>query len=456
MTLLATLLLVLLIIAIVVVVLRDAGAGITPGISNRNIFLVGFIYFQPMSGAITLLFDQNERGLYLNDPGRTGLGFAAICWLFTVLFLVFDRMAKSILVRAAKPRPFVDLSGFGIMCLALIGIAVGLLCRFVLGYVPILGVITVQLSVGVLTASCCLMAYQWAKNMWNGPAIAVFLFCLTATVAALLVNAFGRREILGVFMSIAWMLYFLKWRSLPRGQLVARSFFWITLILGVMVVFSAARSGKEKERTVGDYVQAIGRLSTEDLVEQVVGGVGGQFAGGTSMWVYETRPENYAYEPLHSLVYFVTFPVPRQYWSEKPNSLGRNITIQSGVGGVTVGEHSFGPGLVGHVVNDFPPIALPLYAALLAFLLRYLDLRLAGNAWNPFEMCILGSGTAQIFAVARGELALFVINALGTMAGAWLLVRWFPPLLSGFTQHESDEHDASGETQITEPASVSA
>jgi len=219
-------------------------------------------------------------------------------------------------------------------------------------------------------------------------------------------------------------------------------------------VLSAARSGKEKERTVAEYVQAVGRLSAQDLWEQVVGGFVGQFAGGTSMWVCETRPENYPYETLHSAVYFVTFPVPRQYWADKPNSLGRNITTQSGVGGVSSSEHSFGPGLIGHIVNDYPPLALPLYALLLAWMFRYMDERLAANQANPFETALLGVGISQLFAIPRGELGLFVINALGTIAGAAIVLALAPMLSREFVEPEPDDEVEAGRAgdSVAEPA----
>jgi len=446
MGLFAAFILIMLTIAIVVVMVRDAISGTAIGVSTRNVFLVGFIYFQTISGAITILTGENERGLYLNSPDRTGLAFSMLCLVFIFLFLLFYRLSGRVFRRVSRVRSQRVLGVPGFAMLAIIGLAVGLLLRFVVGYVPVVGPIAVQLSVGCITVSCCLVVYQWAQNFWN---LFIFIFMaivVAVAVAALLVNAFGRREILGVFMSMAWMLYFLKWRNLPAHQLLIRSVFWTTIILISMVVFSAARSGKEKERSVGDYVQAVARLSPQDLWEQVVGGFVGQFAGGTSMWVYETRPENYPYEPLHSVIYVVTFPIPRQYWVDKPNSLGRNITTQSGVGGVSTSEHSFGPGLIGHIVNDYPPVSLPLYALLLAAMFRYLDNRLAANQSNPFELAIPGVGISQLFALARGELGLFVINAVGTMVGGAIIVA-IAPMLSREVLDPASEIEPDGERE---------
>jgi hypothetical protein len=118
------------------------------------------------------------------------------------------------------------------------------------------------------------------------------------------------------------------------------------------------------------------------------------------------------------------FPSPRQYWDGKPNSLGRTITEQCLISGVS-SEHSFGPGLIGHFANDNPFLALPLYSVLLALLTAKIDARLARYDRDPYEVVFLGVGISQIFAFARGELGLFVINAVGTMVGAWMLVKPF-------------------------------
>lgn len=427
---------------IVAVVVRDARSGAVAGLSMRNLFLVGFVYFQTVSGAITAFSGMNERGLFLNEPGVAAILFTLYASLFIALFLWVYRLTRRSIGGPTRSIASMELSALSAVFVSVVGVLGGLLLRFVLGTVPILGVITIQLSVGLFTAACCLSAYAWSRNFWNAGSVVAFVAVTSASVAALLVNAFGRREILGVFMSMAFTLFYLKWRQMPRWQLVFRGSIWVGLTLVAVVLLSAARSSGQKERSVSDYLSAIAALSGQDLVEQVVGGLVGQFSGGTSMWVVETRPSEFPYDTLHSLVYTVTFPIPRQYWEGKPNSLGRTITEQCLISGVS-NEHSFGPGLVGHVANDNPLIALPVYACLLAVLLAVIDARLARNDRDPLEVAFLGVGISQIFAIPRGELGLFAINALGTMAGAWLLVRPFRYVL-----RSNDPDDAGAELAI--------
>lgn len=443
--------LLLLTAAIVAVIVRDGRSGAVVGLSMRNLFLVGFIYFQSVSGAITAFTGMNERGLFLNEPGVAAILFTLYASLFVGLFLWVYGSARRCIGGPTRSVASMELSALSAVFVAAIGVIGGLLLRFVLGTVPILGVITIQLSVGFFTAACCLSAYAWSRNFWNVGSLISLVLVTSASVAALLVNAFGRREILGVFMSMAFTLFYLKWRQMPRWQLVVRGSIWVGLALVAVVLLSAARSSGQKERSVGDYLSAIASLSGQDLVEQVVGGVVGQFAGGTSMWVIETRPDEFPYDTLHSLVYTVTFPIPRQYWEGKPNSLGRTITEQCLISGVS-SEHSFGPGLVGHVANDNPLIALPVYACLLAVLLAAIDARLARNDRDPLEVAFLGVGISQIFAIPRGELGLFTINALGTMAGAWLLVMPFRYMLRPNDPDDAEALLESGANPATDDA----
>ena len=69
--------------------------------------------------------------------------------------------------------------------------------------------------------------------------------------------------------------------------------------------------------------------------------------------------------------------------------------------------------------------ALPLCEVHLALLTALDDTRLARYDRDPSEVAFLGVGVSQIFAIHRGELGLFLINAIRTMVGAWLLVKPF-------------------------------
>ena len=337
------------------------------------------------------------------------------------------------------PRPRRIVSSSAMVSITFFALACGLLCRFVLSKIPVIGQIPIELAVGCFSLACCLMVWEWGKQSWNPMLGALLLLTITVSTLSLLVNAFGRREILGVFMCMAWMLFYLKWRTLSLGNLLGRVAIWGTLIVTITVVFSSARSGSEKNRSIAEYIQAFGKISMNDVEEQLLGGLSGQFAGGISMWIYETRPDDFAYDTLHTLCYIVTLPIPRESYPGKPNSLGKLLVKQAMITKVGA-DHNLGPGLIGHTINDFPWIALPLYAIGLALIFRYIDIRVASNCQDPFQVAILGAGISQILALARGELGQFLVLMFCYMAGAWFIIQFISLFLSGeFAESEDVE-----------------
>ena len=146
--------------------------------------------------------------------------------------------------------------------------------------------------------------------------------------------------------------------------------------------------------------------------------LGGQDAAANSMWVIENRPEPYPYDTLASLEYFLAHPIPRVIWDDKPLGLGTVMVKQSMETGVGEG-FSLGPGLIGHIVNDNPWIALPLYAILLGAWLRILDDLLVRFAYQPYLVLPLGIELGEIMGLPRGELGFFAFRAIAGMAFAY-------------------------------------
>jgi hypothetical protein len=141
------------------------------------------------------------------------------------------------------------------------------------------------------------------------------------------------------------------------------------------------------------------------------------------MWIIDVRSTHGGYDPLHSLIYFVTLPIPRDYWPGKPEGLGASVVDEAGIQGVSE-EHSWGPGLVGHLYHDIVLISLPLYAAILAFAFRYMDARTMLSAGrDPLAIVVFGSALGQIIGMPRGDLGLFAFNLVAAYAGAWIVGR---------------------------------
>ncbi len=396
----------------------QAARGTVELASLRNLFLVGYIIFQLSSATTSLLFEEYDQ-LYIQYPVYTGLIFAFLSTVFLIFF--FFSYHKGWLAKRLGQKEVrnVDISPIVLILLALAFCIFGLFLRLVLGQVPILGVLTAQLAVGVFAAACGLVGWAWAPRPLNVPiAISGFLV-VCFTLGVLLMQSFGRRELLTCLLAFGFASYWSAWRYLGFQRLLTR-----LAVIGIpalifMAVFTAARAGGERERSIGETIRAMSSVGVYDLKVGIIDLLSGQLAGGNSLWLIENYPENYDYIPLHAVTYYVTQPIPRVYWENKPNSVGR-IMVEQGEFRKVGANYSLGPGMIGHVAHDNPWIAVWLYGIVLGLIFRWCDQFTKTNALNPIVVVIIGSGLSQILGLARGESALFLFNATTSMVGAWI------------------------------------
>lgn len=436
--------LVLFSLALIWIIRADAVHNRCALLSTRNFFLIGMILFQSSSGAVTLLADQTERGAELLDPTLPGLAFCVFLTAFVTLLLVLYRvlgpLERFALARArlrVSSRPRLILAG---IVLTMIGIGL----RFAGAKIPYVAVLLPQLSAGCLCAGTALVAMAWARSAFNIAVALVLAVTMAASAGTLLIDAFGRREILGLFFAVVWALYFEKWRSMPVTRLFPRLAVAVLALSSAVLVFSASRVGGENvDRSLGQQIQRIFEIEPRDIEEKFIEAMSGQSAGGISMHIFETRLQDGAYDPLHSLIYFVTLPIPRDFWPEKYEGLGKTAPEVAGVTGMGPG-FSWGPGLVGHLCNDVVFLALPLYALLLAAAFKYMDSRTESSLGDPTTVAVFGSALGQAMAMPRGEVGLFAFNMVAAIAGAWMFGRMVSKIFLPFDREaEADLRSGS-------------
>jgi hypothetical protein len=386
--------LVLFSIALIVIMRVDAARDRCPLLSTRNFFLMGIILFQSSSGAVTLLMEETERGAELEDYTLPGLVFCTILTVFVALFLWLYR-SLGFIDRFALARTRIRTCSQSRLLWA--------------------GIVVTLIGITIATA--------WARSVFNFAIAAVLGLTLVASSATLLVGAFGRREIIGLFFSIVWALYFEKWRYMPVSRLFPRLTVAVVGLSLAVLVFSASRvGGQNVDRSLGQQVERLLQIEWENVQARFFDAVSGQFAGGISMYLYDARLKDSAYDPLHSLAYFVTLPIPRDFWPGKYEGLGYTAPDVAGVTRVA-DEFSWGPGLVGHLCNDIVFLSLPIYTLILAAAFKYMDVRTAASVRDPMTVAVFGSALGQGLGMPRGEIGLFAFNLLAAIVGAWLFSR---------------------------------
>jgi hypothetical protein len=408
---------------------RDALQGTCPLFSTRNFFVLGLLLFQSVSGAFTMFTGESENYADVANPEFTGIVFSVVLTLFVILFYAFYSRANWI-ERLAERRSCVRDSGLlGLVVTGCALTGIGVVLRFAGESIPYVAVILPQISAGCLCGGVALIAMAWARSRFNVFVALILLAAGAGASAVLLVGAFGRREIVGLLFAVVWALYYEKWRYMPVARFLPRAVVASVLMSVVLLLFSSSREGGARvDRSLGRQIERMLTIDPRTVQETVMSSLTGQFAGGISMWIYEARADHGGYYPLHSLFYFVTHPVPRDWWQGKPEGLGLSIVSEAGVRGVAR-EHSWGPGMVGHLVHDIVFVSLPLYAFILGLAFRYMDARTVLSARDPVSIVLFGSALGQVFGMPRGDLGLFAFHMLSAFGGVWL----FGGLVARFT-----------------------
>ncbi|MCE2881359.1 MAG: hypothetical protein LW636_03220 [Planctomycetaceae bacterium] len=433
---------------IVAIMIRDSLRGEVEIFSARNTFLFGILLFQSVSASISLLAEDYGQ-VYLQSVGLTSLIFTGLLTLFLIIFF-FTYAKGPWVVRWANRTPTEhDATEGGLLLCAFAAVGAGLIFRFVIGPIPIIGVLTQQFAAGSFAVACGLAGWAWGRRPANFAIVATAIILLVFCIASLLAYTFGRREVLGVLITFVWALFYARWRFSGASLLVARTVVFGSIGFAFLVFFTASRRGDETQRTATEYLVAFTQVTGPEIVESAFALTNGQQAGSNSMWLIETHPKDFPYDTLHSLGYYLTQPVPRAIWESKYEPLGRTMVADARITRVAE-EYSVGPGIVGHVVNDNPWITLPLYAVLLGLALRYLDERVRRCVDDPFVVVPLGAGLAQILGMPRGELGLFAFQLTTAIIGGWAVLRMVGPLVWWRVDRTEDDLEDDGSDADTD------
>jgi hypothetical protein len=430
MTIVASAILLFLGVAIVVIMLYQYLRGTVELLSLRNFFLLGFLVFVISSGVLSLWYE--DSGNYpVNDWGRLGMIYAILSVLFIILFLSIYRagfgmvrLASAFKMRTVQPGATAMLA----LSVAFV-IAGGVLLLGV--QVPYLGIIAIQVGSAFLAIAVALASWVWTPRLFN-PVVAMVAVSviLTALLMLFMYSGFGRRDMMGLGAAFAWGAYFGHWRYLAFRKLFLR--FTVVGTLAAMLLALVTTTRYMHGAEVVSAQQKIANLSEGSMSEGLYSLATGQGVGGYSMYFIETRPRSVGYNPLHSLQLFFALPIPRAIWPGKPDALG--ITSVKEIRAVGKPENwNIGPGLIGHIWNDFPYVALPLYALLFALFFRFADELIIRNITNPFVVIPMGASLGQLIAVPRGELGNFSAKMVAYMLGAWVAMQLVGRFVGMFT-----------------------
>ncbi|MBX3378028.1 MAG: hypothetical protein KF678_13610 [Phycisphaeraceae bacterium] len=449
-------------VAVVAMMIVQAYRGTHPLLSVRNFFLVGFVIFQLMSAALSL-WTLTWGEVTIDSPMTTGVIYLFAATTFLVLFLWSYSRGWWVRRFAWRSRfPFPVYTPSTLLSVGGLLLVVGFVLRIVIGRnVPVLGVLTDVLAVGVLASAAGLAMWAWAPRLWNLAVAVPAGFIILGAIACTVFQTFGRRDVVCVLLTVLFAAYQSHWRHQGWLRLAYRLGGLGVAGLIFLAAFSTVRSTTSQQSDFGDVVRGI---TEADVGEGLTALASGQFAAANSMWVIENRPDPYPYDPFHSIVYTVTNPIPRIIWPGKPDGLGYAMVRQARVYKFSE-NFTLGPGIIGHIFNDNPWLTLIPYAILFGLMWRFFDEYLVVHSLNPFITIPAVVGAGEIVGIPRGEVGLFLFRSLAAMFAAWVAMRLCAGYLRAVRgsayataeaspENEGDEADAgvdlgAGELQST-------
>ncbi len=384
--------------------------------SLRNVVILGFILFQLVSGAFSLLTGVYEIVPIPEHP-RIAILYttAAVSFIGLLLWVYRWRWpAGAVAKRLASDLSSPPAASMLVLAYGFMGL--GLVVRFGLVYVPFVAGVMGTVGTGLILVSVSMVAWAWTPRLLN-PAVA--LAALPIVVLALfsvLAGAFGRRDLIGFVGACAWGAYHAHWKHV--GVVRAAPGLTVIGVAGLML-FGAMSATRDPTKAIYEPGRLAQRMTSRSPMEGLTELMTGQLAGANSMYLMESRPRDVPYDTLHTARYALFHPIPRYFWSDKPKGLGEVLPDELSVPNVGEGLN-IGPGILGHIWNDDPWIAFPLYAVIIAMTLRLLDELVRRSPGNPFVILPMAVGVGELLALARGEVGLFYVRAIASTLGAWM------------------------------------
>jgi len=415
-------------------------------LSLRNLFLLGFIIFQSNNAARVMWIEY--FGEYpVVDPQTTGLKFVFMSVLFLAVFLAAYHSGIFVSKFAAsRAKAYRTPSVTSMLTLAVVFVMSGVLCRMVLAKlpVPLFPQVFMPIGSGLVFVAVAIAGGSWAPRAFN-PVVGGIAAAIVVMAMIPIIGDFSRREILGLSMAFLWGAYHAHWKFLSPGAALMR----LAAVGAAGAMLLAAHTAIRgafigKQVPIGEVVRMLMGAQIRDGATDLASG---QDAGAISMWLIETRPGQYEYDTLHTARLLFTHPVPRMVYPEKPIALAQMVPKQSGSIAFKAETYNVGPGIIGHIANDNPWLALAPYAIFLGLFLRLLDDLVKWNAANPFVLLPIGVGLGQIVALARGETGHFLFMGMLNMLGAYIAMQLFVRLMTtfGFTMRYDEFAQDTGD-----------
>ena len=295
---------------------------------------------------------------------------------------------------------------------------------------PLLFNVVQKVLIFAVVFTCC----YWYEDKWNVPKLILFLAVFGFALLDSMVLFHGRRLLLSAAVAPIICVYWLQWRNFPPRRnliLIGGATFLIFAVAAVYSTFRhfSSRDGGEANRSFAATIQAMKTTSADSALNAVTSNPYyylSQYCVHYSLLTIQLLDKGQLQkEPLNTLAFLATYPIPRQIFPIKPAPLGRRMVSE-----VLRLPYStnWGLGIVayGYFEGGLPVIML--YALLIVLVVRLLDNALTRHPTNPFLLGILSSTAPHFVALIRGDPTNMSAEILEAFVFAWglaLIARFF-------------------------------
>lgn len=402
-------------------------------LSFRNLFLLGFTHFFGLGTLFTVTAHGNTGLFMASEEGFQRLFFCTL--VFLACFFVAQRLGmKWHGLRRFVPDIRLPVTKLGIN-LAILALLSASVVTALISQLGLLSAILGQFRSGMAAAAVALATYNLLARRFNPVAWLVFFGALGSAALLSTVGDIGRRALLSVVLAVAWMWFFYSLRSKPSGIVMVK--IGVLMVAGffALVMYASFRGhgaqggfgrGRFDIRTrIEQFSNALAdpKISAENIRAAFVSD-----APSNTMFIMENYPTSYPFDPFHGLKFLITNPIPRSVWPGKPIGLG--ITVQEQL----QSPANLGVGILGHGWAEGGILGVVGYAAFFGFFTTAFDNVIRRRVWNPYFLAAVGCSLGNVYALARGETSLFLLQVINSFIGVafvlYLLKFFLGPLIA--------------------------
>jgi hypothetical protein len=288
---------------------------------------------------------------------------------------------------------------------------------------PLLLNISQKIIVFAVVFSFC----HWFQNKRQVQFLVFFLGVFAYFSLFSMVSFVGRRLLLAVVGAPVICIYWLKWRYTSPKRILAGMVIAGVLTVGVASFYSAFRHartihGANANRTFATVFDAMVSTGVSDAVDYVTKNTLHFFSQYTGHYalltIHLVETRDLEVEPLNSLKFLATYPVPRAIWPGKPNALG--LRIVRDVLRLPV-ETNWGLGIVGHGWHEGGYAVIVLYGFLMVVVIRLMDDAMRRHPDNRFLLATFCAGAPHVLAWTRGDTCTMSAEILEAFAFVWIV-----------------------------------